>query len=103
MVTLESLGSADFKRRHGLRHAYVAGSMVRGISSVEMVINMARAGFLGYFGTGALHDDAIEEALLAIKAGVSDGQSWGMNLLNNATNPQAEMDTVNSPFFSSGR
>ncbi|MBT4743461.1 MAG: PfaD family polyunsaturated fatty acid/polyketide biosynthesis protein [Rhodospirillaceae bacterium] len=95
MVTLESLGSADFKRRHGLRHAYVAGSMVRGISSVEMVINMARAGFLGYFGTGALHDDAIEEALLAIKAGVSDGQSWGMNLLNNATNPQAEMDTVN--------
>ncbi|MEH6630605.1 MAG: PfaD family polyunsaturated fatty acid/polyketide biosynthesis protein [Halopseudomonas aestusnigri] len=94
MITLESLGSMDFKRRHGINHAYVAGSMVRGISSVNMVVNMAKAGFLGYFGTGALRLPTIEKALLEIKAALPNDEPWGMNLLSNAASLQAELDTV---------
>ena len=94
MITIDSLGSSDFKREHGVRYAYVAGSMVRGIASVPVVVSMARAGFLGYFGTGALTLETIEKAILDIKAALGEDQPWGMNLLSNAATPQAEMDTV---------
>jgi trans-AT polyketide synthase/acyltransferase/oxidoreductase domain-containing protein len=94
VITIDSLGSSDFKREHGVRYAYVAGSMVRGIASVPVVVSMARAGFLGYFGTGALTLETIEKAILDIKAALGEDQPWGMNLLSNAATPQAEMDTV---------
>jgi len=94
VITIDSLGSADFKREHGVRFAYVAGAMVSGIASVPLVVNMGRAGFLGYFGTGALGLDVIEKAILEIKAALGDGQAWGMNLLSNAAKPQAELETV---------
>ncbi|MEX3555654.1 MAG: PfaD family polyunsaturated fatty acid/polyketide biosynthesis protein [Burkholderia gladioli] len=93
-ISIERLGSAAFKQDHGLRYPYVAGSMVKGIASAAMVINMGRAGFLGYFGTGALDAASIERAILEIQAALGDGQPYGMNLLNNASTPQAEMDTV---------
>ncbi len=94
MITIDSLGSADFKREHGVRYAYVSGSMVKGIASARLVINMGKAGLLGYFGTGALGLDVIEQALLEIKGALGDDRPWGMNLLSNAGTPQAEMDTV---------
>ncbi|MEX3581382.1 MAG: PfaD family polyunsaturated fatty acid/polyketide biosynthesis protein [Burkholderia sp.] len=93
-ISIERLGSPAFKQDHGLRYPYVAGSMVKGIASAAMVINMSRAGFLGYFGTGALDTASIEHAILEIQAALGDGQPYGMNLLSNASTPQAEMDTV---------
>lgn len=94
MITIDSLPSQEFKSDHDVRHAYVAGSMVRGIASVPMVINMAKAGFLGYFGTGALGLDSIETAIVEIKTELGDRMSWGMNLLSNAATPDAEIKTV---------
>ncbi|KAF1018229.1 MAG: PfaD family polyunsaturated fatty acid/polyketide biosynthesis protein [Burkholderia sp.] len=93
-ISIERLGSVAFKQDHGLRYPYVAGSMVKGIASTAMVINMGRAGFLGYFGTGALDAVSIERAILEIQAALGDRQPYGMNLLSNASTPQAEMDTV---------
>ena len=58
----EDLGDSDFKRRHGLRFAYVAGAMANGISSTALVKTMAENGMLGVFGAGGLGLDRIEAA-----------------------------------------
>lgn len=54
VVPADLLGSADFRHRHGVRLAYVAGSMYRGISSPDMVVRMGRAGLLAFLGSGGL-------------------------------------------------
>lgn len=94
VITIDSLGSIEFKREHNVRFAYVSGAMVRGIASVPMVVSMANAGFLGYFGTGGLSLSVIEEAITDIKKTLKEDKSWGMNLLSNAGSPKSEMETI---------
>lgn len=48
----EKLGSARFRREYGLRYAYLAGSMYKGISSADLVVRMGRSGLMGFFGAG---------------------------------------------------
>ena len=45
----ESLGDSDFKRRHGLKYAYVAGAMANGIASTALVKTMGENGMVGFF------------------------------------------------------
>lgn len=94
MITIDSLGSRAFKEDHGVRFAYVAGSMVRGIASTAMVVNMAKAGFLSFFGTGGLRPAAVEKAIQDIRAALPEDRPFGMNLLSSAATPQVEMDMV---------
>jgi trans-AT polyketide synthase/acyltransferase/oxidoreductase domain-containing protein len=89
-ITAESLGSAEFREAHQVRYAYVSGAMYKGIASVELVARMGLAGMMGYFGTGGLSLERIEEALLRIKERLNRGQSFGMNLLCNLIHPEAE-------------
>lgn len=90
----ESLGSAAFKKAFNLKYAYVAGGMVKGIASEEMVIKMAKSGFLSYFGTGGLDLARIEQAVDTIQRALDNGTSFGMNLLANIRRPEREADTV---------
>jgi trans-AT polyketide synthase/acyltransferase/oxidoreductase domain-containing protein len=94
IVIAESLGSLEFTREYGLRFAYVAGSMYKGISSVAMVIRLANAGLLGYFGTGGLRLERIEIAIQQIQQALSNGQPYGINLLCNLIKPEHEDDLV---------
>jgi trans-AT polyketide synthase, acyltransferase and oxidoreductase domains len=89
-ITAESLGSAEFKRDYGLRYAYLAGAMYKGIASKEMVVAMGKAGMLGYFGTGGLEFHAIEESIKFIQSHLSRGEPYGMNLLCNLEQPLLE-------------
>ncbi len=93
-VSPEHLGSTSFREAHCLRYAYVAGAMAGGIASVDLVVAMGRAGFMGFFGAGALGLPQIEAAIRDIKAALNDGQPWGMNLLHNYYDPRAEWATV---------
>jgi trans-AT polyketide synthase/acyltransferase/oxidoreductase domain-containing protein len=93
-INAESLGSAAFRQAHHLRYAYVSGAMYKGIASAELVSRMGLAGMLGYFGTGGLSLERIEEGLLQIKARLDRGQSFGMNLLCNLIHPESEEATV---------
>lgn len=88
-----SLGSAAFRNAHGLRMAYVAGAMAGGIGSAEIVIAMAKAGLIGFFGAGGLPLPAVEQALQTVVAGVGTG-AWGFNLLHNPAEPAMEERTV---------
>ncbi|MFI1758659.1 ACP S-malonyltransferase [Streptomyces sp. NPDC020571] len=84
------LGSAEFRQDHGVRYAYLAGSMFRGVSSVELVARLGRAGLRGYFGAGGLDPDTVDKALaeLARTPGL-DGR-YGVNVLHDLTRPGAE-------------
>lgn len=89
-VTAASLGSEVFRRRYGLRYAYMAGAMYRGIASADLVIKMGKAGFLSFFGAGGLSLQKIEAGIARIQSELNAGQPYGMNLLANYEYPAQE-------------
>jgi len=93
-VAIENLGSHAFRKAHNLRYAYVAGAMAGGIASVDLVVDMAQAGCLGFFGAGALPLPAIEQAIRQIQARLAGGESFGVNLLHNYYDEKLEWATV---------
>lgn len=93
-ITAQSLGHGGFREAYGLRYAYVAGAMYRGIASRNLVARMGRAGMLAFLGTGGLPLAEIDSAISFIRQQLGDGQPYGMNLLADLENPQMEMDTV---------
>ncbi|WP_326779339.1 ACP S-malonyltransferase [Streptomyces sp. NBC_01445] len=86
----EELGSAEFRRDYGIRYAYLAGAMFRGIASAELVIRMGRAGLMGFFGAGGLGLDKVESALVRIKDALGPDGRYGMNLLHSIDDPAYE-------------
>lgn len=88
------LGSAAFREAYGVRRAYVAGSMYRGIASTDLVIRMGRAGLMGFFGTGGLSLPEVGAALEALVAALGEGGRFGMNLLHSPSRPDHEQATV---------
>lgn len=50
----EWLGCRSFCEAHGVRFAYVSGAMANGIATTQLVIAMAKAGCLGFFGAAGL-------------------------------------------------
>ena len=88
------LGSATFRSRHGVKWAYVAGAMAGGIASADMVIAMARAGLLGFFGSGGLPLEQVEAACIRVKQETAPSDPWGFNLLHNPNEPEIEEKTV---------
>lgn len=89
----ETLGSAAFRRAHGVRLSYVVGEMARGIASADMVTAAARAGILACFGAGGLSPDRVR-ATVAELAQRLDGLPWGVNLLHNPAEPDLEEATA---------
>ena len=90
----EWLGEASFCEIHGLRFPYVSGAMANGIASTRLVIAMARAGFLGFFGAAGLGPATVEQALdeLERELGSADhgGLAWGANLIHSPSEPALE-------------
>ncbi len=93
-IRAEDLGSAAFRDKHGLRYAYLAGAMYKGISSVDLVVRMSRAGLLGYFGAGGLRLSVVEEALQALRRKTGPNGRFGMNLLHALHDPALELSTA---------
>jgi len=86
----ENLGDSDFKKRHNLKYAYIAGAMANGISSVKMVQSMADNGMVGFFGAGGLSLGTIEKAILELKKSLSS-KTFGFNLIHSPNDPDHEM------------
>jgi PfaD family protein len=91
----EWLGDRSFNEAHGVRFPYVAGEMAQGLATPRMVIEMARAGMLGFFGAAGLPPARIAQALDGIAAGLG-GQDlpWGANLIHSPQTPRDEEGTV---------
>ncbi|MBY8886112.1 PfaD family polyunsaturated fatty acid/polyketide biosynthesis protein [Streptomyces sp. PTM05] len=87
------LGSRAFVRRHGLKAAYMAGSMAGGISSVDLVVTLARRGLLASFGAAGLPSERIERAVRELRTKLPTA-SWACNLIHDPARPRNEKDAV---------
>ncbi len=91
----EHLGAVSFLRVHNVRYPYIAGAMAHGIASPRLVIAMAKAGMLGFFGTGGLPLPRIEAGLTELGTALDgEGLSWGSNVIYSPDNAQLEQATI---------
>jgi len=88
-----NLGDPAFKQAHNLKHAYVVGAMANGITSVEMVEEIGRAGMIGFFGAAGLLPTEIEAAIHSLKEKMGN-HPYGFNLIHSPTDPELETATV---------
>jgi PfaD family protein len=86
----EWLGDRSFLETHGVRFPYVAGAMANGIATAELVIAMARAQMLGFFGAGGLSFERVRREIEAIQGALTPGQAWGANLIHSPNEPELE-------------
>ncbi|MCH4875289.1 PfaD family polyunsaturated fatty acid/polyketide biosynthesis protein [Pseudomonas sp. TMW22091] len=91
----QRLGSAVFRERYGLKYAYVAGGMLRGISSPALVARMAQSGMLAYLGTAEMSLADVEKAIKTLQATLSHDQPYGLNLMANPALPGDDRALVN--------
>ncbi len=94
VFTAERLGCQEFKKDYGLKYAYLAGAMHNGITSKEMVVKMGKSGFMCFFGTSGLNLAQIEASIKYIKKELKNEQPYGMNLLYNIRDTEAEEKIV---------
>jgi trans-AT polyketide synthase, acyltransferase and oxidoreductase domains len=76
----EWLGDRSFISTHGVRFPYVAGEMANGIATTDLVVAMARAEMLGFFGAAGLPLPRIERAVAELAG--SGVRTWGVNLIH---------------------
>jgi trans-AT polyketide synthase, acyltransferase and oxidoreductase domains len=87
----EWLGNRNFTEVHGIRFPYASGAMANGIATEELVIAMANAGFLGFFGAAGLSLKRVENALDKIERALGKGNpGWGSNLIHSPNEPELE-------------
>ena len=82
-----NLGDPDFCRTHGLKYAYVGGSMANGISSPELAEALGRAGMLGFYGAAGQPVEEIEKAIDRLQ---SSARPYGFNLIHSPSDPALE-------------
>lgn len=87
------LGSAAFRAAHGVRQSYMAGAMAGGIASADLVIALARQGFLASFGAAGLLPRTIEEALARFAAEIP-GLPYAVNLIHSPSEERLEREAV---------
>jgi PfaD family protein len=86
----EWLGDRTFGEAHGVRFPYATGPMANGIATTRMVIEMARAGMLGFFGSAGLPPARVEAALDELERELGHERSWGINLIHSPNEPDLE-------------
>jgi PfaD family protein len=86
----EWLGERGFAAAHGVRFPYVAGEMANGIATTGMVIALARAEMMGFFGAAGLAPHRVELAVKELDSALGDGASWGVNLIHSPAEPALE-------------
>jgi len=91
----EWLGARSFNDVHGVRFPYVTGAMANGIATTRLVIAMAQAGMLGFFGAAGLSLPRVEAAVDELVRTLGHhGAPWGSNLIHSPNEPALEMGAV---------
>ncbi|HEX9338083.1 MAG TPA: 2-nitropropane dioxygenase, partial [Pseudonocardiaceae bacterium] len=90
----EWLGDRSFARVHGVRFPYVAGEMANGIATTSLVVAMARAEMLGFFGAAGLALPVIERAVAELANTLRGARNWGVNLIHTPAEPGHEDNVV---------
>lgn len=91
----EWLGDRSFCETHGTRFPYVTGAMANGIATTRLVIAMAQAGMLGFFGAAGLSLDRVGKAIDEMESALGqEGPPWGSNLIHSPNEPRLEAGAV---------
>ncbi len=77
----EALGDPGLKAALGIRYAYIAGAMANGITSVEMVEAVGKAGMIGFFGAAGLPPKTVEDAVRRLQTRLG-ALPFGSNLIH---------------------
>jgi PfaD family protein len=88
-MPIEAFGDPTFMQTYGTRYPYYAGAMANGISSVDMVVALGKAGLMGSFGSAGLPPKRIEAAIQAIQQALPDGP-YAINLIYSPNEPNLE-------------
>lgn len=87
----EWLGSAEFLQTHGVRFPYVSGAMAHGIASPRLVLAMARAELLSFYGSAGVPLEEVEANVLGIQRDLEGSSaSWGSDLIHTPHDPALE-------------
>jgi PfaD family protein len=97
----EWLGDRSFGETHGVRFPYVSGEMANGIASARMVLAMAEAGMLGFFGAAGLPYGQVTEAVADLSRRLGPRRAWGVNIIHSPQEPAAE-ETLADLLITSG-
>ncbi len=90
----ENLGNAKFRAMLSLRYAYIVGAMANGITSTEMITQIAEHGMIGFFGAGGLDLQRIESAVHELQQTPGD-RPFGFNLIHSPNDPDHENAVAN--------
>ncbi len=88
-MPMDSFGDPSFMKTYGTNYAYYAGAMANGISSVDLVVSLGKAGFMGSFGSAGLPPARIEAAIQAIQQQLPTGP-FAVNLIHSPNEPLLE-------------
>lgn len=86
----EWLGDRSFCEVHRVRFPYVAGEMANGIATTRMVVAMARAEMLSFFGAAGLAYEKVENAVDELQRELGAHAAWGVNLIHSPQEPALE-------------
>ena len=89
----ETLGAQSFREAYGTRYAYIGGSIMHGVSSAEMVIALAKGGFLGIYGAEGVAVGTMLSELRRIRAALGD-RMFGASLMADWSHPDRDMARV---------
>lgn len=89
----QQLGDPRFLEFHGVQYAYAAGAMAGGIASEDMVIALAKAGFLASFGSAGLVPQRVEKAIAKIQEALPN-QAYAFNLIHSPSEEALEQGAV---------
>ena len=87
------LGDPEFIKFHGLKMAYMTGSMANGIASENLVISSGKVGLLSSFGAAGLLPSRIEKAINIIQKALPDGP-YAFNLIHSPSEDAIERAAV---------
>ena len=86
----EWLGDRGFCEVHNTRFPYVTGAMANGIATTDIVIAVAKAGMLGFFGSAGLSPKRVNEGIDRMQQALQNGESYGANLIHSPNEPELE-------------
>jgi len=87
-----NLGEPAFRAAHGLKYAYVGGSMANGISSTQLAEAFGKAGMLGFYGAAGQPLGEVEKAIDRLEA--AGKFPYGFNLIHSPSDPALEAALV---------
>ncbi len=87
------LGDPEFIKFHGLKMAYMTGSMANGIASENLVISSGKFGLLSSFGAAGLLPSIIEQAINNIQKALPEGP-YAFNLIHSPSEDAIEKAAV---------